>query len=62
MDKMEILTHYLSAIDSLLLESDEMNDAEIDVRTTISQIRGMTDMAASLLGMRLDYEQSGDNK
>ena len=58
----QILSNYITAIDNLLGIADEMNDAEIDVRTTLAQIRGMTDVTLELLGVNISYERNSDTE
>lgn len=58
--KTEILTHFLFIIDNLMEITDEMNDAEIDVRTTLAQIRGITDVTLGLIGVEIKYERDSD--
>lgn len=60
MTNSEILSHYLTVMSALMDITDEMNDAEIDVRTTLAQIRGVTDLCLSMLGVEIDYERNSD--
>ena len=60
MTNSEILSHYLTVMSALMDVTDEMNDAEIDVRTTLAQIRGATDLCMSMLGVKINYERNSD--